>query len=240
MRTYGSLRDEKPVPAHTPTPVRYTKNTNYCFGENDSLTNANCRAAGYTNCIHIDEPYNPGYAFPWWSDNWLCNKPSDGVSMQWTWAGAALGLPKCANWAPNGQDNAHVWPDNKLCISGSKNISFQSNNQTSVPNSFGEYQRYCIHLFDASDPNTNGVGGGAWLCEDQIVTDGGDDGDPHANVDDPCSNGIDIGAIRVDTRTCAAEVFDFSPELYLSNPSLELPGRSKLRFDSITSLPPIL
>ncbi|MEK7599460.1 MAG: hypothetical protein AAB462_00280 [Patescibacteria group bacterium] len=241
MRTYGSLRDEKPTPTTTPKPVRYTRNTNYCFGENDALTNANCRAAGYTNCIRIDEAYNPGYPYVWWSDNWLCNRPSDGVIMQWTPAGANLALPKCANWSPGGRDNSGwAWSDNKLCISGSKNISFQSSNQTTVPNSFGEYQRYCIHLYDASDPNTGGVGGGAWLCEEQIVTDPGSDGSPHANVADPCSNGINVGAIRVDTRTCAAEVFDFSPDLYLSNPSIELPGRSKLRFDSITSLPPIL
>ena len=40
---------------------------------------------------------------------------------------------------------------------------------------------------------------------------------------------------------CAAETFNFSPELYLTNPALppvSVPGQSG--YDSITSLPPVL
>jgi hypothetical protein len=40
--------------------------------------------------------------------------------------------------------------------------------------------------------------------------------------------------------TCAAEVFDFSPEMYLSNPAIALPSNGAIKYDAITSLPPVL
>lgn len=40
--------------------------------------------------------------------------------------------------------------------------------------------------------------------------------------------------------TCAAEVFNFSPELYLSTPAVKTPNNGGIHFDAITSLPPIL
>jgi len=42
--------------------------------------------------------------------------------------------------------------------------------------------------------------------------------------------------------TCAAEVFDFSPEVYLSNPAIESQGGNggATQYDSIESLPPVL
>lgn len=40
--------------------------------------------------------------------------------------------------------------------------------------------------------------------------------------------------------TCAAEVFELSPELYLSNPNIHVNGGSNGNWDAITSLPPVL
>ena len=40
--------------------------------------------------------------------------------------------------------------------------------------------------------------------------------------------------------TCAAEVFDFSPEMYLSKPAVKPPSNGANQYDSITSLPPVL
>jgi hypothetical protein len=53
-----------------------------------------------------------------------------------------------------------------------------------------------------------------------------------------CDNngGVSVDATRA---TCAAEVFDFSPEAYLSQPAMHTPGGGALRYDSITSLPPV-
>ncbi|MEO7364508.1 MAG: hypothetical protein ABIV43_03305, partial [Candidatus Saccharimonadales bacterium] len=52
-----------------------------------------------------------------------------------------------------------------------------------------------------------------------------------------CSN----AAGRSSTRpTCAAEVFEFSPELYLQRPAAASTGGDAVQFDAITSLPPVL
>ncbi len=46
---------------------------------------------------------------------------------------------------------------------------------------------------------------------------------------------------RSSTRTtCAAEVFDFSPEMYLSNPAVYQPANGATQYDTINSLPPVL
>lgn len=52
-----------------------------------------------------------------------------------------------------------------------------------------------------------------------------------------CSNS---GGITSAKPTCAAEVFEFSPELYLANPKVQPPSNGALRYDSIITLPPIL
>lgn len=41
-------------------------------------------------------------------------------------------------------------------------------------------------------------------------------------------------------KSCAAEVFDFSPEMYLSNPAIQQRGNGVPQYDAITSLPPVL
>jgi hypothetical protein len=56
-----------------------------------------------------------------------------------------------------------------------------------------------------------------------------------------CSNGI--GALRnlsLVPITCAAEVFDFSPELYLSSPAVAPTNNGGVQPTAITSLPPVL
>lgn len=56
---------------------------------------------------------------------------------------------------------------------------------------------------------------------------------PRSGTSPGCSNGSS-------KQTCAAEVFDFSPEFYLSNPAIENPSTSTQQYDSIISLPPVL
>ncbi len=48
-----------------------------------------------------------------------------------------------------------------------------------------------------------------------------------------CANGVDA-------KVCGAEVFDFSPEMYLSNPAIQQPNNGAPTYNSITSLPPVL
>lgn len=49
-----------------------------------------------------------------------------------------------------------------------------------------------------------------------------------------CSNGPSQSPV------CAAEMFDFSPELYLSSPAIEPPNNGAKYFDAATNLPPVL
>lgn len=51
-----------------------------------------------------------------------------------------------------------------------------------------------------------------------------------------CSN----PGLWVDHQTCAAEVFDFSPEVYIGNYQLTPGNNNSLQYDSYTSLPPVL
>lgn len=57
----------------------------------------------------------------------------------------------------------------------------------------------------------------------------------HSNA--ACHNN---GGISSGRPTCGAEVFDFSPEMYLSNPAIRPQGNGALHYDSIITLPPIL
>jgi hypothetical protein len=52
-----------------------------------------------------------------------------------------------------------------------------------------------------------------------------------------CSNS---GGSTSTRPTCAAEVFDFSPEQYLAHPAARKPAGGALQYDAITSLPPVL
>ena len=54
-----------------------------------------------------------------------------------------------------------------------------------------------------------------------------------------CTNRGSTAASRIHTD-CAAEVFDFSPEMYLSNPAVQAPGNGTQQWDAITTLPPVL
>jgi hypothetical protein len=56
---------------------------------------------------------------------------------------------------------------------------------------------------------------------------------PRTGTTRTCANG---GTKKV----CAAEVFDFSPEMNLSSPAIQPPNNGATTYDSITSLPPIL
>ncbi|HET7060441.1 MAG TPA: hypothetical protein VFH99_03975 [Candidatus Saccharimonadales bacterium] len=51
-----------------------------------------------------------------------------------------------------------------------------------------------------------------------------------------CSN---LGSQSI-ASTCAGEIFEYSPALYLSSPADQPPGGGSLQFQSITSLPPVL
>jgi hypothetical protein len=57
---------------------------------------------------------------------------------------------------------------------------------------------------------------------------------PNSGALKACTNG------SAKSTTCAAESFDFSPEMFLSTPGFRQPDNGANTYDSITSLPPIL
>jgi hypothetical protein len=58
----------------------------------------------------------------------------------------------------------------------------------------------------------------------------------------PCGTpGLDVNASDANAVDCAAEIFNFSPEVYLTTPGLQATsGPSSGKFDEIESLPPVL
>jgi hypothetical protein len=83
-------------------------------------------------------------------------------------------------------------------------------------------------------------GGNVWNKAAYVCIDEGQAGSTtaaSANVAAPCSNAGTQSSTR---PTCAAEVFDFSPEFYLSNPNIGLPSGGATQFKARTALPPVL
>ncbi len=56
----------------------------------------------------------------------------------------------------------------------------------------------------------------------------------------PAPSNCTDGGIPNERKVCSAEVFDFSPELYLSKPNIKSSNTATVQYDSIVSLPPVL
>jgi hypothetical protein len=89
--------------------------------------------------------------------------------------------------------------------------------------------------------DTDGNAGGIWQGNAYICIQKGTSGSTTlatVHVADPCSNpGIKSSLIH---DTCAAEVFELSPELYMTVPPNNHPNGGAPTFNSITGLPPVL
>lgn len=237
MRTYGSLRDEKPVSTYTKPPALKWYGADGQSG----------------NCAQVYEPAEPpANVSNIWSDNWLCTE-TPGVELAWTWyAGDHDGCPysgfpdgmagcksvatlkkegydNCVNW--DIPEDTNTWYDNALCIKGfDGSLSFSYTDKTAPDGSVT-----CTNVKEPSDPHGQWASGGYYVCidNDPLVT-------APAGLGTACSN---MGARSSTNRpTCAAEVFDFSPEMYMGNPPVDPApgGRTRYDFDAITSLPPVL
>jgi hypothetical protein len=257
MRTFGSLRDETPTPAVTSAAVSgATKKLDWSYAG---------KIPGET-CTLVTEPSAPNeknYTGPptadlGWEDNYLCVPPSDGTGGQVqigytcdtysngnvngcnTPASASSlpppGLPDCtgsignAIAAPpwNYPSTTYAWQDNYIC----SNYPIRFVVSSSDPSSSTQF---CTLMNEPWDTN----GGDVWNKAAYACIDKGQVGTTtpaSAHVASPCSN---LG-FQSSAETCAAEVFKFSPELYLSTPNVQPPGGSSAKWDAVTSLPPVL
>jgi hypothetical protein len=90
----------------------------------------------------------------------------------------------------------------------------------------------CTAIGESADPDGKWASYGYYLCEPKAAP-----AVPAAvPAAPPCSN----KGSQLITGTCAAEIFNFSPELYLSTPDIQLPNNGAVQYDAVTSLPPVL
>lgn len=233
LRTFGSLRDEESTPGAPATAQ---------VGLAWDTAGPPSGPMPPGNCTQIDEPSDPNT----WNDNYLCVPASSSLHLAWThfdnnpapggptgWYSSdylkAHGYPYCTKFDIPA-DYAHTWQDNELCMNqgrpnGLPLLEFRT---TADPS------QYCTPLRESADPDGTWNSTGYFLCEPP-ATPAGD-----ATSAAPFTSCQNAG-VQMTTDTCAAEVFRFSPELYLidSPPTLP-PSRGAPQYDAITSLPPVL
>ncbi|HVV66709.1 MAG TPA: hypothetical protein VHB72_01405 [Candidatus Saccharimonadales bacterium] len=259
-RTFGSLRDEKPnpptggIPGGSPTShgVVWTR-----YGDgpgtgvpNDGWDNlADLGAKGYA-CTQVQETSEPNANT--WYDNYICVPGSGELRLAWTmyagnpgvgdwgnvnsgWAPLGVmyanGYTQCVNFSAQNYGDGNSWSDNYLCAKSSQNL-----NMTFSPWPDG---RDCTQILEDSDHDgSNQWSYGYYLCMNYIPGAPPVAPEP-ATTRAPftrCSN----GGTQVTTSTCAAEVFQYSPSLYISTPAILQPNSGATQYDAITSLPPVL
>lgn len=261
MRTYGSLRDEKPT-AGTP---KVDPGPDKAGLKNRPKWSENSIPDGYfaDECIEVFETAESPSGI--WTDNYLCLSSLDmnaGVEIGWSSSG---GTPKdtsnkpmvCENLAfikRLGESPAHTWGDNNLC----SNLGTTAEPGITVGTAYNLAQAeaaiggpwLCDQMYDNGDSHipywqqNNNIK--IYICLKKFVAGGGgrDAVLPVANNPLICSNsrpGSKSFSPATGRRdTCAAEVFDFSPEFYLAQPSINPPSGGAIIYDAITSLPPVL
>jgi hypothetical protein len=126
--------------------------------------------------------------------------------------------PYCVQWKVNDPD---TWNDNWLCSDQNIGMTFGTG---SGPG--------CTTISEVADHDASWRTGYPFCVTYNEATPA----KSKAPFIDSCSN----AGTQVDTSTCAAEVFRFSPEAYLTDPDTELPSGGATQYDSYTSLPPVL
>lgn len=242
MRSFGSLRDEAPNPG---PPGGSTINLTWSCGGGD----CNPDLSGL-RCIHTNEPADPHT----WDDNQLCVPSAAPIHLAWThWPNSKYtdpnkdpakndpgdlsldylkthGYPNCTLFDLPGVAG---WDDpnpNYLCMDltrgdGSPWFQFSKPNDPS---------QTCTRMYEPADTDASGWPAGYYLCQPTPAAAGAPT--PKGPPFTSCSN----KGTEIDTKSCAGEVFEFSPQLYLANPSDNPPSNGALQFQSITSLPPVL
>jgi hypothetical protein len=229
-RTFGSLRDEEPNPG-TPAGSQIGLVWSCGGGEcNPALGGLRCTNINETSDIHT------------WHDNKLCVPNSSPVQLAWTRSAnsgilgsigngvtngtASLnylqthGYPHCTAWNVSDPDG---WNDNYLC-SNTPGLNFRTTNDPA---------QYCTRIVEPTDPHGNWASGN-FLCEPKASPGSGPT--PKGPPFNSCNN----AGIQATVQSCASEVFEFSPELFLSTPAIQPPNNGAPQWDAVTGLPPVL
>ncbi len=228
MRSFGSLRDEEPNAAAAPVPSEPAPTLYYSscgsFGNpqgGEPCLSASPAALGL-RCVDINEPSDPSG----WYDNKLCIANSSDIHMYWTYNNTMnSGYPYCTTF--NASD-PYYWSDNKLCFNKDVAPVFSTGPITG---------KQCnTRIIEKADTHDSRWQSGYYLCLSAVPGAAATPPTPKGPPFNSCSN----PGTEIDPKACAGEIFEFSPTLYLSSPTVNPPGGGSLQFQSITSLPPVL
>lgn len=249
-RTYGSLRDEKP--ATTGSNGGMSGGTNGISQKLVWVDNSDSKPSGYKKCVQIQE--NRDEDDDVWGNNWLClskadedrdinlvysheNKPS-GAHCPILSIGAAIEF--ASNFGLIDEKEEDSWDNNWLCTN-------EFNTGVLVAVSLvdpTDTTRLCTVLRERDDDHADNIwkntsGWRVWACMNKYAAGTPTPGSqPTAPSSLRCSI---AGGTTPSTRgTCAAEIYEFSPALYMSQPRTGGSVDKKIKWDSITSLPPVL
>jgi hypothetical protein len=235
-RTFGSLRDEEPNPG-TPAGSQIGLVWKSCGTVGNGVNGEPCPPSlNGLRCIDVNEGSEP--QSNGWFDNQLCVPDSSPVHLAWTsWENNPGNSPPSLNYLKTHDfryctkwdvpaDYSSTWNDNWLCSDKNVGLNFQLTKPPEAAN------QSCIPIIEIADHTGNWAGPGYFLCEPKAAAAGG----PTSKIPPfKCSNAPNPGAIY---RSCAAEIFEFSPELFLSKPNIDNAGNGP--WDAVTSLPPVL
>lgn len=262
LRTFGSLRDETPIAGSGGTPAG--SQIGFQWTEGGGTT-----GIPGMKCTQVNEPAEPP-SHTWNDNflcvpagspvqlGWTWQAASGPTGNYVTNAQDQTGLPDCINLDPPGLGvDASAWTDNYLC-SNTPGLSFNYSGvpsgatpiSTRIGNPGGttyvsaykdtSTNQYCTQIYEDSDPDNNYIWEQTYLCE-PLAASATPSSPATPATGTNCSNSA--GAyqnLSLDPLTCAAEVFDFSPELYLSSPAVAQPNGGGPQPTAITSLPPVL
>lgn len=246
MRTYGSLRDEKPTTgkkavAAGPGVKGVSQRPIWAVGPN--------KPSGLSECVRFDVAGENGSTK--WKATWLCLDNADAADIDIAFKSSNSGsdpLAQCEKFDfINNLGDKNGWKDVKAC----SNVRINAGTAYNLASAEASDGGLCVQMYNDSDGHipywkqSNNIK--IFICLEKEVTGGGGSAEELPKpINNPlvCSNARPGGksyfpaAGRPDT--CAAEVFDYSPEFYLAQPSIIPPSGGAIIYDAITSLPPVL
>ncbi len=246
MRTYGSLRDEKPTTgkkavAAGPGVKGVSQRPIWAVGPN--------KPSGLSECVRFDVAGENGSTK--WKATWLCLDNADAADIDIAFKSTNSGsdpLAQCEKFDfIDNLGDKNGWKEVKAC----SNVRINAGTGYNLASAEASDGGLCVQMYNDSDGHipywkqSNNIK--IFICLEKKVTGGGGSAEELPKpINNPlvCSNARPGGKSYFPTAgrpdTCAAEVFDYSPEFYLAQPSIIPPSGGAIIYDAITSLPPVL
>jgi hypothetical protein len=237
MRTYGSLRDEEPnnpTPNVNPTKQGYqfdpgtcyqpgvaANSENSCFQNGGAVTDLENYNVNYT--LNLSEA-RTNYTLTINYDNYHC--------------------PCAPDWPPNGTGYNYlvaVYVDGVIRQYGYLPPSASAQNDSINIGALGA-GNHTITIEALNNSGYIAYGGNpyAYDANFEIQSVSFDSPGSVLSPKGPPYNTCSNQGAEADANACAGEVFEFTPQLYMANPSITPPSGGSLQYQSLTGLPPVL